>query len=173
MPAAPSRHAAAADLLALRGGERVLEVGCGHGIALDLVCRRLGSGHATGLDRSPAMIRAAARRNAAHLAAGRARLVVAAIEDADLGGARFDRVLGVNVAAFVRAPGAVAPPVRRRLAPGGALCLVYEPPPGAGLGDLAGRIETALAPHGFRAVAMAATGTRRLPVLCAVLVPAA
>src|SRR6185503_18542785 len=72
--------------LALRPGDRVLEIGCGHGVAATLVCERLGAGGAyTAVDRSPKMIAAAAQRNAAHVEAGRAEFLVMALEALDLG----------------------------------------------------------------------------------------
>lgn len=141
----------AVDLLGLAGDERVLEVGCGHGVAVDLLCARLaaGTGHVTAVDRSPAMVAAAARRNADHVAAGRARFVTAPLVDADLGDERFDRVLAVHVGAF----GGRATPelevVRRHLAPGGTLAVVHQPlDPGAA--PAVGRaVAGALAAAGF------------------------
>jgi ubiquinone/menaquinone biosynthesis C-methylase UbiE len=115
----------AVDVLAVRPGDRILEVGCGHGVAVTLVCERLGAGRITAVDRSPKMIEMARRRNRAH-AAG-ARFVAAPIEHADLGDEAYDKVFAVHVAALHR-PGAALDAVRRRLAPGGRLLLFNQAP---------------------------------------------
>jgi ubiquinone/menaquinone biosynthesis C-methylase UbiE len=59
------------DQLDIRPDDRVLEVGCGHGVAATMVCERLESGCLTGVDRSAKMIEAAARPNATYVEAGR------------------------------------------------------------------------------------------------------
>src|SRR5215203_4347097 len=64
----------AVDALALDPADRVLEVGCGHGVAVSLVCERLKSGRITAIDRSKKMIEIAARRDRERVAAGRAVL---------------------------------------------------------------------------------------------------
>ena len=84
MASKPSeRFVWAVDTLALEPADRVLEVGCGHGVAVSLVCERLTSGRITAIDRSQKMIEMAARRNREHVAAGRAVLKTAALEQAD------------------------------------------------------------------------------------------
>jgi SAM-dependent methyltransferase len=90
----------AVDILALDPADRVLEVGCGHGVAVSLVCERLTSGRITAIDRSKKMIEMAARRNREHVAGGRAVLKTAALEKADFGDERFDKVFAFNVASF-------------------------------------------------------------------------
>ena len=60
--------------------DRVVEIGCGHGVAATFVLERLTIGTYTGVDRSPTMIAAAAGRNAAAVAAGRATFVAARAE---------------------------------------------------------------------------------------------
>ena len=117
------------ERLALEHGDRVLEIGCGHGVAATLVCERLGTGGAyTAVDRSPKMIAAAERRNARHVAAGRAEFLVMALEALDLGERRFDVVFAARVGLFRREPQRARALAERWLAPGGRLVTEYDAP---------------------------------------------
>jgi ubiquinone/menaquinone biosynthesis C-methylase UbiE len=116
----------AVDTLALDPADRVLEVGCGHGVAVSLVCERLTGGRITAIDRSPKMIEMAARRNRDHIAAGRAVLETAAVETADFGDERFDKVFAFNVAPFWLQPKEALGTVGRHLAPGGAVHVFWD-----------------------------------------------
>src|SRR4051794_36544939 len=89
---ASERFVWAVDTLEIRPADRLLEVGCGHGVAVSLVCERLTTGTIAAIDRSPKMIDMASRRNREHVDAGRAVLEAVALEDADLGDRRFDKV---------------------------------------------------------------------------------
>ncbi len=75
------RLRAIVEQLRLRPADRVLEIGCGHGVAATMVCERLDGGRLTAIDRSAKMVEAAARRNAGHVEAGRAEFLVATLED--------------------------------------------------------------------------------------------
>jgi ubiquinone/menaquinone biosynthesis C-methylase UbiE len=108
--------------------DRVLEIGCGHGVAATLVCERLKGGHLTAVDRSEKMIEAAKRRNAAYVETGRAEFLVADLEDLDLGGRRFDKFFAVRVGLFHREPDRAHSLVERWLAPGGAVFAFFDPP---------------------------------------------
>src|SRR4051794_37773738 len=116
----------AVDTLALDPADRVLEVGCGHGVAVSLVCERLTSGRITASDRSKKMIEMAARRNRDQVAAGRGELKTAALEQADLGDGRFDKVLAFNVAPLWLQPKEALGVVRRHLAADGAVYLFWD-----------------------------------------------
>lgn len=116
------------DELGVRPGDRVLEIGCGHGVAATFVCERLDGGRLTAIDRSPKMIEAAARRNAAYVEAGTAEFVVSTLEDLDLGDRRFDVVFAVRVGLFHRDPDRARRLAKRWLAPGGTLRAVFDPP---------------------------------------------
>ncbi len=122
------RLRAVVERLDLRPGDRVLEIGCGHGVAATFVCERLDGGRLTAVDRSPKMFAAAARRNAAHVKAGRAAFLVARLEELDLGERRFDKVFAVRVGLFQREPERARRLVEPYLAPGGKLLSVFDPP---------------------------------------------
>ena len=107
--------------------DRVLEVGCGHGVAATFVCERLVGGRLTGVDRSPKMVEAASRRNVSHVQAGRAEFLVARLEDLDLGERRFDKVFAVRVGLFHRDPARARALVEPWLAPGGSVSAFYDP----------------------------------------------
>jgi ubiquinone/menaquinone biosynthesis C-methylase UbiE len=116
------------ERLELRPADRVLEIGCGHGIAATLVCDRLDGGAYTAVDRSPKMIEAARRRNAAHVRAGRAEFLVMALEELDLGERRFDKVFAVRVGLFHRDPERARSLVEPWLAPGGEVRAFFDEP---------------------------------------------
>ena len=118
------------EQLDIRPNDRVLEIGCGHGVAATLVCERLEGGHLTAIDRSAKMIEAAQRRNAAFVAAGKAEFLVATLEDLDLGDRRFDTIFAVRVGLFQREPERARSLAERWLAPGGTISAFYDSPSG-------------------------------------------
>ena len=123
---ASERFVWAAETLAVQPADRVLEVGCGHGVAVSLVCERLTTGTIVAIDRSPKMIEMATRRNREHVEAGRAVLEAVALEDADLGKRRFDKVFAFNVAPFWLEPEVALGVVRKHLAKDGTFYLFWD-----------------------------------------------
>jgi len=122
------RLKAIVDQLGIRPDHRVLEIGCGHGVAATMVCGRLDEGQLTAIDRSAKMIEAAARRNAAYVEAGKAEFLVASLEDLDLGERRFDVIFAVRVGLFHREPKRAHALVEPWLVPGGRVCAFFDAP---------------------------------------------
>jgi cyclopropane fatty-acyl-phospholipid synthase-like methyltransferase len=117
------RLRAIVDALELQPGERVLEIGCGHGVAATYVLE--AGAQLTAIDRSPKMIAAARRRNARFR---NAEFIVASLEDADLGERRYDTIFAVRVAIFHRQPALAHALAERWRAPGGRVRTVFDEP---------------------------------------------
>jgi cyclopropane fatty-acyl-phospholipid synthase-like methyltransferase len=122
------RLAAIVEGMKIRESDRVLEIGCGHGVAATLICDRLTTGHYVAVDRSDKMIRAAQDRNAVHIERSVAEFHVTDFADFDPGPIRFDKILAVRVGDFHRRPEWARAHVKRWLAPRGKLVIVYDEP---------------------------------------------
>ena len=171
MASKPSeRFVWAVDTLALDPADRVLEVGCGHGVAVSLVCERLTSGRITAIDRSKKMIEMAARRNREHVAGGRAVLKTAALEKADFGDERFDKVFAFNVAPFWQQPEAALGAVREHLARDGAVYLFWDARHSAleRARDLGNELADRLREGGFSVDRVLVEDLRPVPAVCAI-----
>jgi trans-aconitate methyltransferase len=137
----PERIRLAVDLLAVEPGDRVLEIGCGSGVAAELVCDRLRRGTMLAIDRSEVQVERARRRNEEHVAAG--------LSSFDVGEERFDKAFAVNVNLFWLGPARrELDRLRRALTPAGTLLLVYEPPRSR-LAEIPERAAGVLAAGGF------------------------
>jgi SAM-dependent methyltransferase len=129
--AVPEHILWAVEQLAPGPDDRLLEIGCGPGAAVALICEQLVGGRIVAIDRSATAISRANKRNAEHVAAGKAVLQTVALEQLQpsvvLGGReRFDKVFAMNVNLFwVRSPAKELDLIKGLLGAGGALYLFY------------------------------------------------
>jgi SAM-dependent methyltransferase len=129
--AVPEHVRWAVETLGAGPDDQLLEIGCGPGVAVSLICQRLVGGRIVAIDRSATAISRATRRNAQHLAAGKAVLQTVALEElkpSDVLGERerFDKIFAMNVNLFwVRSPATDLELIKRLLGPGGTLYLFY------------------------------------------------
>jgi ubiquinone/menaquinone biosynthesis C-methylase UbiE len=141
----PPRLLWAVERLAVEPNDRLLEIGCGGGVAVSLICDRLEAGRITAVDRSPTMVERAATRNERHLASGKATIQLGELDELELADRGFTKVFAINVNIFwVRSPAKELALIRRLLRPGGALYLFYSPPSEAKADELAQRLVTTL-----------------------------
>ncbi len=157
-------------MLDVRPDDAVLEIGCGGGVAVELVCSRLGIGTILAIDRSPIAIDRATRRNRDCIAAGKAQLRVASLESIDLDPDRFTTIFAINVNLFwVRDAGRELAVLSRALSQGGRLVLFYDPPSATQLSRARDRVSAALTAADF--VPTATTGGRAERLLCITAAP--
>ncbi len=146
----PDRLAWAVQALDISPGDRILEIGCGNGAAVSLVCDRLAGGRITAIDRSATAIDRATRRNAAHVSSGKAVFQHTDLAGFAPSGQRFDTVYAVNVNAFwVAAAEAEWGTASDVLRPAGVLHLFYQTPTEAQLRRVAEIVTAAMTDHGF------------------------
>lgn len=128
----------------------------------------MATGRITAIDRSAIAIQRATKRNANHVAAGRAVLQHLDLADVDLvrralTGQHFDKVFAVNLNLFwVRPADAELQLIKDLLRPGGVLQLVYETP-SKQTSRVAKAVTAALANRGF---ATAVTTASSPSLLC-------
>lgn len=147
------RFAAALRALDPRPGQHLIEVGCGHGVAVTLLCAALdGEGAVHAIDRSPTMIAAARRRNAGAVEAGTATFETTTVQLADLPAEAFDGVLALRVRELWTDAAAVLPRIARWLRPDGRLCVVLDAPRPGGAAVATRQLLDRLAEHRYRAV---------------------
>ena len=115
------------ELLDVQPADWVLEIGFGPGVALGWLAERASQGVVVGIDHSELMLRRAARRNAAAVAAGRIALQLGALERMPDLGTSFDKIMAVNVAMFWPDPPVQLGALRERLRPGGRIALTIQP----------------------------------------------
>ncbi|MFC3571680.1 SAM-dependent methyltransferase [Paracoccus simplex] len=101
-PRISNRIASFVDALPLAPGHRVLEIGCGPGVAARAVSRRVGNGFVLAIDRSAKAIDSAVAGSRAEIATGRLRFLQAAIEDFEMlpGEEPFDIAFAMRVGAL-------------------------------------------------------------------------
>jgi cyclopropane fatty-acyl-phospholipid synthase-like methyltransferase len=126
--AIPERIVWAIGHLDIGPGERLLEIGCGRGVAMALAAERLVDGHIVGLDRSEGAIGSAKDRNHAAIAAGKASVVLGRLADYATSGVAFDTVFAINVNLFWLEAARELAVIRSLLVPRGRLLLFFEPP---------------------------------------------
>jgi trans-aconitate methyltransferase len=145
----PQRFIWAIKSLDVAPADRLLEIGCGRGVAVSLICDRLMHGTITAIDRSPAAIAAAKERNRDHIASGKAVFHTSDLARADFTGARFNKAFAVNVNLFWIEAARELAVVRNALIPRGTLTLVYEPPSAKQVRTIAGKLTSMLQVNGF------------------------
>jgi SAM-dependent methyltransferase len=122
-----ARNRWAVQLLDVQPTDRVIELGCGPGVAIAALATRATRGLVVGVDHSQVMIRQARRRNRAAIRTGRVRLIQAPVESLSISDGPFNAALAVNTVGMWPDPTARLRELGRLLRPGGRIALVAQP----------------------------------------------
>ncbi|MFE1594913.1 class I SAM-dependent methyltransferase [Nocardia sp. NPDC058705] len=135
-PSNVARSRRAVELLDVQPTDRVIELGCGPGVAIAALAARAAQGFVVGVDHSAVMVEHARRRNKAAVKTHRVRLVQGPVETLSIDGGPFDAAIAINTIGMWPDPPARLRDIARLLRPGGRIALVGQPRrPGATAAD--------------------------------------
>ena len=159
------------DRLHVGPGDRVLEIGCGPGVALAAAAAR-GARHIVGLDHAPVMLAQAGRRNRRAIAAGQIALRRGGLDEIPRLGEPFDKIFSVNVVQFLADKAGFCRALAAALKPGGLAATTYQPrhrkPTRADALAMADAIAAHMAAAGFGEIAIEELPLRPAPAVCVV-----
>jgi SAM-dependent methyltransferase len=115
------------QVLQARADDQILEIGFGAGFAIHELAKVIGAGCISGVDFSRTMLRAARRRNAAAVRAGKVRLYYGEARELPFEAGTFDKVFSIHSIYFWPDPLAGLHEIRRVLKPAGLLALTILP----------------------------------------------
>ena len=147
--AVPDRYRWAVDILDVQPSDVILEIGCGYGHSIPLICEQLSTGKLTAIDRSAKMASAASESNKEFIESGRAEILNCDLLDHALPASSFDKVFLFNINVFWMDPASELAEIRRLLKPDGRLFIFHQPPPGHDLDEFEEAFRANLAKNNF------------------------
>lgn len=147
--AIPERYRWAVDIIDVQTDDVLLEIGCGYGHSISLICEKLSSGSLTAIDRSEKMVAAAIKSNKQFIESGNACVLHQDLLDSALPASHFDKVFVFNMNAFWMDPSAELTEIRRLLKPSGRFYLFHQPPPGHTLDEFQEAFRANFEKYGF------------------------
>lgn len=123
----PERIKWAVEVLSVRPQEKILEIGCGNGHAVELICKQLSTGKIVGVDRSAKAIRTAEANNRSCIIAGKAEFLNITVARLKLQ-ERFDKIFAINVNVFWTGPRGEIAALGTLMSSSSRLYLFYELP---------------------------------------------
>ena len=115
------------SLLEVNPRDRVLEIGFGPGVAVQLVSRIAADGFVAGIDHSEAMVRQATKRNAKAIRKGRVVLQLGSASAPPRFDDLFDKIFTINSVHFWSNPVECLKELRKLLRPGGLIAVTIQP----------------------------------------------
>lgn len=166
------KEAFARELLGAVGVEpddRVLEIGFGPGIGIEVAVGLAPRGRVAGVDLSEVMMRMATRRNREAVREGRVELALASVSALPYSDDAFDVAFAINSVQFWPAPATDLKEVRRVLRQGGRLAIGVQLPgwilPATEAEAMGREVERRVREAGFRDVVRVQRESRRISTM--------
>ena len=121
------RNKWAVDQLNLKPSDSVLEIGFGPGLAIQMICKIVDSGHVYGIDHSDKMLVMAQKRNSLDMKTGKLTLICGTISDKHPISNTIDKILDINSFQFWQSPVEDLRKLKDYLKIGGTVSLVHQP----------------------------------------------
>ncbi|MEZ5823810.1 MAG: class I SAM-dependent methyltransferase [Geminicoccaceae bacterium] len=158
------------DLLELEKSSRVLEIGCGPGLAVEACLARLPDGFVLGIDHSRMMARRARALNRKAIREGRAEIRHAGFETLKDEATRFDRILSVNSIQYLGNFERSFRAIHALLAPDGRVASAYRPRSGDPTRKdalrMAAHMEASMEASGFARIVHHEFAVGGVPMIC-------
>jgi len=162
------------SLLDVRPQDRVLEIGFGPGVAIQLASKMAAKGFVAGIDHSEAMVRQASKRNARAIHEGRVALHLGSASSPPAFDEAFDKVFTINSVHFWSNPVECFAALRLLLKPGGLMAVTLQPRSRAATEGTTAIIGEELAANlkraGFSQCRLEFRKTNSVPVACALAI---
>lgn len=144
----------AAQILDIKAGNFILEVGCGVGFAVEEIVPLLTKGKITAIDRSPAMIAKAIHRNQKAIQQGKAEFLNTELLKLSKHSSRYDKIFCFNINFFWTQKSIIkeATILKSLLVTGGLLYIFYGPMMGDGFEKIAHLVSQNLKKEQFKLV---------------------
>ena len=171
-PSNRERNSWTVDLLELRPADRVLEIGCGPGLALEGCLAQATEGAVVGLDHSQTMLDQARTRNAVADRQGRLELRLESFDELPASASAFDKIYSCNVVQFLPDRAAAFDKMFGLLKPRGIAATTYMPrnknPSRDDAVKLAAEVEGIMQASGFANIHIEELPLEPVPALCVV-----
>ena len=159
------------SLLNIKPDDRLLEIGFGPGLAIELASKIASEGFVTGIDHSEVMVRQASRRNARAIREGKVALHLGSASDLPKFNEPFDKIFTINSVHFWNAPVDSLKELLKMLRPGGLIAVTLQPrsrsATDATAKELGKEMRLNLECAGFSQVRLEIKPTKPVSVVCA------
>jgi len=115
------------SLLDIKPDDRILEIGFGPGIAIELVSKIASEGFIVGVDHSEVMVRQASRRNDRAIRGGKVMLQLGSVSNLPKFNESFDKIFTINSIHFWNEPVDCLKELWKLLRPGGLIAVTIQP----------------------------------------------